>query len=430
MKQMSKIIVPYNNTELSFEVEDSIKVTEVTLNDYPVLEDFDAEVDRVLANPTASPRLCEIVKPGDKVAIIISDFTRASYRTDRYLAKLLNECNAGGVPDVNIDVVIATGYHDPATPEEILALAGAEAVSRVRITNHNCKADDLVHYGRTVRGNEVYINRIVAEADKIVLTGGICYHTFAGFGGGRKSIAPGVAGFSTIEGNHQNCFDKEHDYEINPLCVSGNLKGNPVSDEMFEIAGMVGPAFMVNVVVNDHGDFCGIVAGDWKEAYFEGVEIIKKIYGVKIDHKFDAAIVSNGGAPKDINLFQSVKGVNNGIFALNDGASMVLCASCFNGFGPPGYVKGFEMGGFEQLWHYLRFERYDPEMAISFLTMGYLKHVKVYLISELSDEEVIRAGMIPVKTPEEAWNRIKEDKPDLKELMVIPCGALTCPIVE
>lgn len=427
---MQKVTVPYGEGSLSFPVDDGIEITRLELNDCPPLADFSAELERVLAHPTGSAPLREKLSAGDKVAIIISDFTRASYRTDAYLARLLDECNAGGVPDGDITVVIATGYHEAATGEEKLILAGEEAVRRVKIVSHDCRADDLVHLGKTVRGNEVYINRIVAEADKVVLTGGICYHVFAGFGGGRKSIAPGVAGFSTIEQNHQNCFSRDVKYEVEPKCNSGTLEGNPVSEEMFEIAAMVNPAFLVNVIVDDHGEFCGVVAGDWREAYYEGVELIKKIYGVHIHKKFDAAIISNGGAPKDCNLFQSVKGLHNGLFAMNDGSSVVLCAECFNGFGPEGYRLGFECESYEQLWEKQAYERYDPEMAISLLTMRYLTHMKVYLISGLSDEEVRKAGMIPVKTPEEAWSLIKADKPELTELMVLPCGALTCPIVE
>lgn len=427
---MQNVQVPYGDTELRFQVEDDLEITRLELNDYPVLPDFDRAVDEALARPIASPPLREIVHPGETVAIIISDFTRASYRTDRYLEKLLDECNAGGVPDEAISVVIATGYHDAATEEEKRILAGEGVCRRVRVESHNCRAEDLVHFGKTVRGNEVYINHTVATADRVVLTGGICYHVFAGFGGGRKSVAPGVAGFSTIEGNHQNCFDRNVMYEIDPQCRAGNLDGNPVSEEMFEIAEMVKPAFLVNVIVNDHGEFCGVVAGDWKAAYAQGVDIIKKIYGVHVKKTFDAAIVSNGGAPKDVSLFQSVKGLFNGGLALNEGASLVLCAQCFQGFGPAGYLKGFQMESYEKLWETQRYERYDPEMAISFLTMRVLRHMKVYLISDLPEDQVRLAGMTPVKTPEEAWTRIRADKPGLRELMVLPCGALTCPIVE
>ncbi|NCB51717.1 MAG: nickel-dependent lactate racemase [Clostridia bacterium] len=427
---MQKIAVPYGDTQLDFVLDEGLDITHVNLNDYPVLENFEAAAAEALANPIASERLCDIVKPGEKVAVIISDFTRASYRTDLYLATLLDQCNAGGVPDSDITVVIATGYHAEATEEEKRILAGDEACRRVKVESHDCHAPDLVSYGKTLRGNDVYINHTVAAVDKVVLTGGICYHTFAGFGGGRKSVAPGVAGFSTIEGNHQNCFDRENEYEIDPMCNSGILDGNPVSEEMFEIAAMVNPAFLVNVIVNDHGSFCGIVAGDWREAYAEGVEIIKKIYGVRLDRKFDAAIISNGGAPKDVNLFQSVKGLHNAKFAMNPGASVVLCAQCFEGIGPEGYVKGFRMGSYEKLWEYLRYERYDPEMAIALLTMRYLRHMKVYLISDLPEDLVKLAGMTPVKTPAEAWSLILKDKPALKDVMVLPCGALTCPIVE
>jgi nickel-dependent lactate racemase len=221
---MQKISVPYGDTQFDFELDEGLRVTHVNLNDYPVLADFDASCSEALEHPIASERLCSIVKPGETVAIIISDFTRASYRTDRYLAKLLDQCNAGGVPDSDITVVIATGYHSDATEEEKLILAGEEACRRVRIESHNCHAPDLVSYGKTIRGNDVYINHTVAAADRVVLTGGICYHTFAGFGGGRKSVAPGVAGFSTIEGNHQNCFDRELEYEIDPCATAGSWK--------------------------------------------------------------------------------------------------------------------------------------------------------------------------------------------------------------
>ena len=428
---MQKVTVPYYKSSLDFELADDLEIVQLHINDCEPIADFDAAVDEALAHPIASAPIPELVKPGQTAAVIISDMTRASYRTDLYLCKILNQLNAGGIPDENITVVIACGYHAPATPEEEKILAGEEACRRVKIESHNCRADDLVSYGKTVRGNNVYINHTVATADHVVLTGGICYHTFAGFGGGRKSIAPGVAGAETIEGNHRNCFSRETRYEIYPKATSGYLEGNPVSEEMFEIAEMVKPSFLVNVIVDDHGQMVGLVAGDWKEAYYAGVEKIRKIYGVPMHETFDAAIISNGGYPKDINLFQSVKGLHNACFVMNPGSSVVLCADCFDGFGPEGYRKGFtDFDGYKALWD-AQNEHYDPEMAISLLTMRYLQKIhKVYLISSLPDEEVRMAGMIPVKTPEEGWARVLEDKPDLKKVMVLPCGALTCPILE
>lgn len=428
---MQHIKVPYNKTELEFQLADDLKVTELKIKDCPPIADFDAAVDAALANPIGSKPLAELVSPGETAAVIISDMTRASYRTDLYLCKILDQLNAGGIPDEEITVVVACGYHEPPNEEEKIILAGKEAYGRVKIEAHDCHADDLVDYGKTVRGNEVLINHTVATADKVILTGGICYHTFAGFGGGRKSIAPGVAGASTIEGNHCNCFSKENRYELYPKATSGYLDGNPVSEEMFEIAAMVKPAFLVNVIVNDHGQFVGLVAGDWREAYLVGVEKIREIYGIEMHETFDAAILSNGGYPKDINLFQSVKGLHNACFVMNPGSSAVLCADCFDGFGPAGYRKGFtDFASYNELWD-AQSKHYDPEMAISLLTMRYLQKIsKVYLISSLPDEDVRLAGMIPVKTPEEAWAHILEDKPNLKKVMVLPCGALTCPILK
>ncbi len=115
---MQNVTVPYGEGSLTFPVDDGIEITRLELNDYPPLKDFSAELERVLNHPTGSAPLREKVHTGDKVAIIISDFTRASYRTDAYLARLLDECNAGGVPDGDITVVVATGYHEDATEEE------------------------------------------------------------------------------------------------------------------------------------------------------------------------------------------------------------------------------------------------------------------------------------------------------------------------
>jgi len=422
------VTVPYGNTQLEFRIADDLEVTRLELNEYPELENFEKAFEQALAEPIGSKPLRQIVNPGEKVVIIISDMTRAYYNTHAYLPRLLDELNAGGIPDKDITVVIATGYHAAATEEEKRILAGERAYQRVRIESHDCHAKNLVYFGRTANGNEVYINNTVAKADRVVLTGGISYHTFAGFGGGRKSIAPGVAGFNTIEENHKLCFGKER-YTLDPMCNSGILEGNRLSEEMFEIMDMVKPCFLVNVIINDRGNFAAVVAGDPKKAYMAGVEIVKKIYGVPVKNKYDVAIISSGGYPKDINLFQAVKGLHNASFIMNQDSAVVLCCECREGIGPDGYVKGLKYSSYNALWDALN-ERYDPEAAISLRTMLYNKQMKVYVITDLSDEEVCLAGMIPVHSPEEAWERICADKKGFKKVAVFPCGALTFPILE
>ena len=164
--------------------------------------DIAAAALKALRDPIDSKPLADIVRPGDKIAIVVSDETRLCY-TDQFLPVIITELNANGIPDSDIDIVIATGTHRAQTPEEDILVLGEEMVKRFRIHQHDCRdKENLVYKGTTSRGNKIYINKIVANADKIIATGAVTLHPMAGFGGGRKAIVPGVAGLETINHNH------------------------------------------------------------------------------------------------------------------------------------------------------------------------------------------------------------------------------------
>ena len=171
------------------------------------IENVPAAVTAALRNPIGTPPLQEIVKPGESVAIIVSDITRAWIKSNLFLPTLLDELNAAGIPDQDIFIVIALGAHRPHTEEEDVVVCGAGVCHRVRVYQHNARDKaGLVYSGRTSRGVEVWNNKRVVEADRIILTGGIVYHLMAGFGAGRKAVMPGISGYDTIQANHRFCL--------------------------------------------------------------------------------------------------------------------------------------------------------------------------------------------------------------------------------
>lgn len=426
---MQIVNIPYGESQVSFSVADDIRVDRLDLNDYPVVPDVQAEIRRSLENPIQSLRLRDLVSEGETVAVIVSDTSRLNYHTDWFLPAVLEELRQGGVHNSDVTIVVANGTHDPLNDEEKIQVVGREVFAHYCVENHDCHADDLVYMGRTSNGTEVWINHTVATADRVVLTGGICYHIFAGFGGGRKSVSPGVAGYDTIMGNHSLCMSRTEKSKLNELCNCGILDGNPLHNDMLEIQDMVKPDFLLNVVTNDHGEYCAVVSGDPLEAFLAGVEITKKVFGVKAHQKYDLALVSMGGYPKDINIFQGLKGIHNASFVMNPGASMIYSCHCFDGFGPDAYRAGFRYETAEEISEVLN-ESYDAILALCMRMRTFTQNMKIYMISSLPDEDVRMIGMIPVHSAEEAWELARQDHPDCRELMVLPCGGLAYPILD
>jgi nickel-dependent lactate racemase len=242
------------------------------------------------------------------VAVVASDITRAWARFDIFLPHILNELNRAGVPDIDIVLIVALGAHRINTLEEQITVYGQEVVDRVKIVQSYAPiAEDFTHIGTTSRGVPVSINKEILNANKVILTGGIVYHPMGGFGGGRKSILPGVAGYATIQANHSFCLSDVVGQGTNSNCASGKLDGNVMNEDMIEIAEMVNPDFIFNVTQTEDGKFARFFAGHWLKAWLEGCKTVEEIFGVTITEKVDLVIASTGGYPKDINLYQANK---------------------------------------------------------------------------------------------------------------------------
>ncbi|MEE3362084.1 MAG: nickel-dependent lactate racemase, partial [Anaerovoracaceae bacterium] len=247
----------------------------------------EAEVRRALEEPVGSPRLRDIVEPGEKIAVITSDISRPC-PSRLMLPALMDELGEAGVSDDDVTVVFGLGSHRHQTDDERRKLVGDTIYDRVKCIDST--PEDTVSFGATKRGTPVDISRAVAEADRRICLANIEYHYFAGYSGGAKSIMPGVSTPGAIQENHRSMVD--------PDAYTGHLEGNPVREDIEEAAAMVGADFILNVVLDEDKRIVKAVAGDMTEAHRTGCEFLDRLYAVGIGERADIVIVSQGGAPK------------------------------------------------------------------------------------------------------------------------------------
>ncbi len=281
-----------------------------------------ALVAQALAHPTGTPRLRDLARPGQQVAIVTSDLTRPC-PSEKLLPPVLAELAAAGVADEAITVVIALGLHRAMTPAELEAAVGPEVYRRVRVINHDPAA--TVRLGTTARGTPVEIFRPVVEADLRVCLGNLEYHYFVGYSGGAKAIFPGCASAAAVTANHAMM--------VRPEAAAGRLEGNPVRADLEEAVAMVGVDTVLNVVVDGEHRITGAVAGEVTAAHRAGCALVAQRGTVRVPALADIVLASAGGHPKDVNLYQAQKALDNAPAALRPGGIIVLVAECPEGCG-------------------------------------------------------------------------------------------------
>jgi len=322
---MVDVWLPYGKTEVCVRVPTRNFLGSIEPKEKEGVPDAVLEIKRALNEPIGSKRLDEIVKPEDKVAIVVDDATRPA-PSHLMVPPLLEELNNAGVKDENITIIFACGTHKAVTREEAVKLLGEAVLNRVKTVSHDCKASNLVYVGETRKhGTKVYLNHVFAEADVKILTGDIGFHYYAGYGGGRKSVLPGVSGEETIKHNHAML--------LHPNAKTGVLDGNPVHEDMVEAARLAKVDFILNVVINSEKEVVKAFAGDVEQAFHEGVKLVDEMYRIPVDRKADIVVVSPGGYPADVNLFQAYKGVDNALEIVKRGGVIILVAECPEGHG-------------------------------------------------------------------------------------------------
>ncbi|MEM3577990.1 MAG: nickel-dependent lactate racemase [Candidatus Bathyarchaeia archaeon] len=373
---MVDVWLPYGKTEVCARIPAQNFLGSIEPKEKEGVSDARAEIERALKEPTASKRLSEIVKPEHKVAIVVDDATRPA-PSHLMVPPLLDELNAAGVKNENITIIFGCGTHRAVTPEEAVQLLGEAVIKRVKAISHDCRAKDLVYVGTTkTYGTKVYLNRVFAEADVKLLTGDVGFHYYAGYGGGRKSVLPGVAGEETIKHNHAMLLHSNS--------KTGVLNGNPVHEDMVEAARLAKVDFILNVVCNSKGDVVRAFAGDLEQAFLEGVKLVDEMYRVPVNRKADIVVVSPGGHPADVNLFQAYKGVDAALEVVKRGGIIVLVAECPEGHGNQVFYDCMVKFG--------DLKAIEREIKRNFILGG---HKAYYLLKALQKVQIILVSTMP-----------------------------------
>jgi len=420
---MVDVWIPYGRTEVCARIPTRNFLGTIEPKEKPGVADPRVEVERALNEPIGTERLSGITKAGDKVAVVVDDATRA---TPSYLMvpPILDELNKAGVKDEDITVIFGCGTHRPVTLEEMKTLVGEETLERVKTVNHDCRAKDMVYIGKTkTLSTKVYVNKIFAEADVKVLTGDVGLHYYAGYGGGRKSVLPAISSIETIQHNHSEI--------LHPKARTGTLEGNPVHADMIEAARFARPDFILNIVTNSKGELVQAFAGDLEKAHAEGVNLVDEMYKVPIERRAKIVVVSPGGHPFDIDLYQAYKGVDCALKAVKKGGVIIWVAECPEGHGNQVF--------YEWMTKFKELKQMETEVKRRFKIGGHkayylmkaLRKVKIILVSSLPD--YYAANVFKLKTAkalnDALSNAFSTAGKDAK-VWVMPHGNVTLPVFK
>jgi len=384
----------------------------------------DIEITEALSSPIQSPPLEDLFSAGGSVLMVVSDATRAtgSAQIVNLLVRRLIEV---GIAPSNLAIIFATEIHRSVTPEERVELLSPFIAHRVRTIDHNAyDSAAMVSLGTTEHGATVEVNRSLKDFSHVVITGGIGFHYFAGFTGGRKSICPGLASARTIEATHVLALDFETGGRRAGV-GTGLLDGNAVHEECERVAAMIAPRFSVSSVVDEHGRTVRIYAGDWRAAHRAGCIEYLSHHSMKIRRKREVVIVSCGGYPYDINLIQAHKSLDMAAHACTDGGMIVLLAECRDGLGHPTFLKWFEEKDSRALEMRLR-DAYEVNGQTAWSLLVKAERYRILLVSKLPDEDVRRMRMRPARSLADVLNSLDQST----EGYIMQRGAAFLPVIE
>ena len=421
-----KVHLAYGKRGLDVQMPPEAKI--VTPRHVPGLPDEPAAIRQALRAPIDAPPLRELVRRGDRVVVVHSDLTRP-IPNDRVLPVLLSALEEAGVRRGDITLLNALGTHRRQTPEELAGMLGQEIVDRYLCLQHDAWDDEnLVSLGHTSFGHPVRVNRTYLQADVKILTGFIEPHFFAGFSGGPKGVLPSIAGFDSVLTNHGA------EMIGHPNATWGVTQGNPIWDEMLEIALKTEPTFLLNVTLNRAREITGVFAGDLRQAHAAGCDFCRQSAMAPVPRLFDIVITTNSGYPLDLNLYQAVKGMSAAARVVRQGGSIIVAAECWDGIpehgeyanllreadSPQALLDRIESPGFacQDQW----------EAQVQALIQ---LRADVHVYSDgLSDEQIREALLIPCRSIEDTLAGLLNRYGPQATVCVLPEGPQTIPYVE
>ena len=416
----------YGNTAVTIPIEEDQVIGVIDGNSTKPLSDIDGALIEALDNPIESEPLQDVASRASSIVIVISDMTRYWMRQDLIVPLLVDYLvSRCGKRYEELEIVIATGTHVGAPEEDLRTLVTSDIYDKVKTVNHDCRADDLAYLGTTDYGTPVKVNRDAAEADLVICLGAATYHVMAGFGGGRKSILPGISSLETIRHNHAYSLSPDA-FITNPEIGNGILDGNPLNEDMLQAAAMMRNLFMITLVTDTEFRLASIFAGHWKKSWEAACDEVRRIYTVPIKEKADVVITSCGGFPKDESLYQGTKAVDNVISSLKDGGTLILLLEGRNGGGSPDYfdwIRPLVNGTFEKE---LR-ENFTVGGYIFFLNCEQASRFNIMMYSSIPAETVAPMG---IKAYDDLDRLMADADLEGKSIYVIPTGSTVLPEVK
>ena len=424
--------VPYSKSNIYFSVPSGISVDVATSKELPPVQDVRAAVKAALDAPIGSPPLTDPIKPTDQVCIVFTDITRSTPE-EILVPALLTELEAAGVKDDNITLLCGIGMHRSSTPEEKDAILGPEIVRRYRvIDNEPQNPEALVDLGVTPGGVPVQAHKAAVDADFLISTGIIEPHQYAGYSGGRKTVAVGAAGEPLIAYTHSP------DFIDHPGTRLGKIAGNPFHEAITEAAHRAGLDFIINVVLDDNKNLLRVGAGDPDQAFMELVAFAKTVYEVPINKQYDLAI-GGVGYPKDSNLYQASRSPSYMFFAptpvVKPEGYYIIPARCEEGAGEGIGEQRFlaamrDAPNIQAVLDDARQHGYPPGQQRAFVLAKVLEHNPVIIVGSECPETVKACKMIPAETMDAAFEIVTAKLGEDLDALLVPHSLQTLPVLE
>lgn len=385
-------------------------------------------IRKALQEPIASPPLSTLVKAGDRVIVVHTDITRAT-PNERILPVLLDELLSAGIASQDIILLNGLGTHRPQTETELRGMLGDQIVDGYRCLQHDCKDDDnLISLGETSLGNPVRINRHYMESDVRILTGFIEPHFFAGFSGGPKAILPSLAGTESVFSNHGL------EMIAHPQATWGVTTGNPIWEEMREVALRTNPTFLLNVALNTQQEITAVFAGDMLEAHSQGCTYVKRNAMVAVDAPYNIVITTNSGYPLDQNLYQSVKGMSAASQVVREGGVIIIATACEDGLPHHGRYAALlaEAGTPQDILDLISQPGFSVQDQWQVQIQAQIqRRAEVYVYSDgLTDDQIQQALFLPCRDIEATVAHLQERYGPQARICVMPEGPQLIPYLS
>ena len=428
MKQ--PLSLPYGKTTLAFTLPVSSYLGCLDVPEFDGIPEPERAVLDALRHPIRHAPLAEWVLGARKVVVTCPDVTREA-QAHLYLPVLLAELNTAGVSDAQIELCFALGNHRELSQAEMQRIAGADVLRRVaHFQSQGQHPDEFRYVGQTAKGTPLWYNRRVLDADRIVLTGAIAFHVFAGLSGGRKGLLPGVARLDTIMANHSLMLSPQEGGGINPNCTAGIANGNPIHEDMVDAARHVPNVFLLNTVLNLQKQIAGVFAGDLLAAHAAGTDLVRQRYEVSIREQADFVVLSAGGFPRDISFYQASLSLERAARAVRPGGAIVLVAECPEGTGEHDrFQRWFDFDDRLCVERAMR-QDFDNIGLIAHNLHSFARTIRVMAVTKMSEAQSKKLLMEPTPTIDEALARIFRDLGPQARGYIMPRGSYTLPVLS